>query len=568
MTGARRWSEREWPQVLSELATDGRVNAVGMTLSANDVDRLLAAAPKRDGRRCLTKAGFTGTSFGDGVRFTSVSFDQAVFAGASFGNSVVFANAKFADVGFTGANFGDSADFTDARFGDSAHFDGAVFGRGADFSRAKFGSKAMFPNARFGDGANFTAAQFGNGVFFEGASFGRGVMFPRATFGEGAFFEVLGGGLMLQGAIFDEADLPGAALRDADLQGASLRGCRLEGCDLRSVLLGDADLRRASFSFRTSLEGARFFTDREGKPTTCGPLLGDVRWNDVQISGVVDWNDTSGRRLGEDPFSVWPQGLASSLTSALSRSVSRPMSIAFCRWLRRVRAPETTSAEDRAESTALVHGKGIIGVVEDPEVRVLPTHPGTEVRANRQVATLLRQQGITVKVIDFESDEMSTRLADAIRAYRQVATLLREQGMVESARGFDYRASQLTRRVLPDINSWPGWLRWVPCITSAAKRFLSFILDLASRYGYSPTRVFATYVATVVIFAAIYRFTGITGWDDAIPFSLIAFHGRGVINGPIGPKDPYLWIPAIEAVVGLLIEALLVATIIRRLFRQ
>jgi hypothetical protein len=74
-----------------------------------------------------------------------------------------------------------------------------------------------------------------------------------------------------------------------------------------------------------------------------------------------------------------------------------------------------------------------------------------------------------------------------------------------------------------------------------------------------------------MFFAGMYAMYPVTNGPrgvNTIWFSIIAFHGRGVINGGIDADSKFLWVPASEAVIGLGVEALLVAVIIRRLFRD
>jgi uncharacterized protein YjbI with pentapeptide repeats len=148
----------------------------------------------------------------------------------------------------------------------------------------------------------------------------------------------------------------------------------------------------------------------------------------------------------------------------------------------------------------------------------------------------------------------------AVQAYRQVAVVLREQGLNEHADRFAYRAQVLQRRVLRQQRHWLRWLG-------------SSLLDLIAGYGYRPLRSFATYLAVVVGFAAIYLALGGTGghaltWNEALVVSLTAFHGRGFFASAFQPGDPQAAVAAAEAVLGLLIEITFIATFTQRFFAR
>jgi pentapeptide repeat protein len=151
------------------------------------------------------------------------------------------------------------------------------------------------------------------------------------------------------------------------------------------------------------------------------------------------------------------------------------------------------------------------------------------------------------------------RYSAAVRAYRQMATALRAQGLNEDADRFAYRAQMLQATVL---RLKRRWLRWLG----------STLLDLVSGYGYHPLRSLATYLLVVGGFAAIYYGLGqgITpplGPLDALIFSVTSFHGRGFSPGAaVTLHSAITIIAALEAVAGLLIEIIFIATFTQRFF--
>jgi hypothetical protein len=98
----------------------------------------------------------------------------------------------------------------------------------------------------------------------------------------------------------------------------------------------------------------------------------------------------------------------------------------------------------------------------------------------------------------------------------------------------------------------------------------SALLDLVSGYGEEPGRIFVAYLVVVLGFAAAYFGVGhgsglIPGPVDAVVFSLTSFHGRGFFpNENIGLHHPLTILAALQAVIGLFIELILIATFSRR----
>lgn len=163
-----------------------------------------------------------------------------------------------------------------------------------------------------------------------------------------------------------------------------------------------------------------------------------------------------------------------------------------------------------------------------------------------------------------KSKDKATKLrdhADAVLANRQVSTVLRSQGLNEHADRFAYRAQLCQRRLL--------------CLQRHYLRYVgSLFLALIAGYGYRPLRSFATYLAVVLGFAAIYFILALIGdqhvltWNEAIVVSMTAFHGRGFFSAVFQPGDLLAAIAAIEAFIGLLIEIVFIATFTQRFFAR
>jgi len=105
----------------------------------------------------------------------------------------------------------------------------------------------------------------------------------------------------LQGAVLIDAQLQGANLIDAQLQKADLRRAELQGVDLRRAELQGVDLRKACLVKAqldsAILEGARLddviLSDEQG----IGPHVVDIQWGDTNLA-VAKWSQV--RMLGDE----------------------------------------------------------------------------------------------------------------------------------------------------------------------------------------------------------------------------------------------------------------------------
>jgi hypothetical protein len=130
----------------------------------------------------------------------------------------------------------------------------------------------------------------------------------------------------------------------------------------------------------------------------------------------------------------------------------------------------------------------------------------------------------------------------------------------EDADRFSYRAQRCQRNVLLHQHHF---LRYTA----------SLVLDLISGYGYKPIRSLLTYLLVISAFAfAYFALGGANGqglsWNEAIVISMTAFHGRGFFQTDFQVGDPQAAVAAVEALLGLLIEIVLIATFTQRFFAR
>lgn len=166
----------------------------------------------------------------------------------------------------------------------------------------------------------------------------------------------------------------------------------------------------------------------------------------------------------------------------------------------------------------------------------------------------------------------------AARANRQLALALRAQGITAEAAELDYRAHVWDRKnywTQRNVLTWLGsWFIW-----------------LFSGYSYRLGRSLALYIGTIVVFWRVYlaipypdptsrtiivRNTLVTlttshhdylSWQEALIMSVTSFHGRGFFPSQITGSIGHGMAAAVEAFIGLLIEATLIATFTQRIFR-
>jgi hypothetical protein len=262
----------------------------------------------------------------------------------------------------------------------------------------------------------------------------------------------------LKGADLSLAHLERAQIGDAHLERADLSGAHLERAYLHSAHLERADLSRAFFDSVTDLGEVTLTNKQHGSIS-----VADVRWGGVNLA-VVDW--ASLKILGDE---------------------------------REARQAKEWDGSDKTQ------------------------------------------------------DDRLYEYRRAVRANRQLAVVLREQGLNEEADHFAYRA-QCLQRIVSRLQR--RWLKFV----------FSWFLYLLAGYGYRPLRSIAAYVLLILGFAAAFYALGHLLWYEAMVVSLTAFHGRGFFSQQYQPGDPQSIIAAVEAVVGLLIEISFIATFTQRFF--
>jgi len=307
-------------------------------------------------------------------------------------------------------------------------------------------------------------------------------------------------------------DLRGVDLRKVDLHGLPLQGvdlynAHLEGTDLREVHLERANLSAAY------LQDAYLYN----------AYLEDAYLSEAHLEGA----DLRAAHLeGADLSEAHLEG--GNLSGAFFTSVTNLKGVHFGN-----------------EKSGFVLLAGVrwsdvdLSVVDWTQMNIL----GDEYQARRRE----KENG--------EAKDSATRLEEyrtAVRANRQLAVALQGEGLNEEAARYAYRAQRLQRVVLRLQRKLGQYL-------------FSWFLDLLVGYGYRPGRTLFWYLAIIFGFSIAYFASGNLSPLEAFIFSLTSFHGRGFFPGStLYLNDTRVILAAFEAVVGLLIEASLIATFTQR----
>lgn len=308
-----------------------------------------------------------------------------------------------------------------------------------------------------------------------------------------------------------EANLSGANLEFANLSGATLFGVNLSGADLYNANLSDADLSRANLNgaalYNANLSGASL-----RYANLSGASLGDANLSGTNLISVT-FTDTS-----------VVNGIIIDTKTKLGDVKWNGVSLLRVDW-----------------SPVLHRQQMLLG--DEQAIDELVSEKGAKRIPNRQ--------------------ERRGRIAIVNRAYIGLARELKDQNLTDIASTARLRSKRLNRRAM--------FLRRTP--GSYLNGVGSWLLDIVSGYGEIPQRTFLAYILVVAFFGVLdFVVTNTIGvgattnhlsWDESLVLSLMSFHGRGFFPGTLQLDDWVARVGAIEAVIGLFIELILIATFSR-----
>jgi len=349
-------------------------------------------------------------------------------------------------------------------------------------------------------------------------------------------------------------DLRGVDLRKVDLHGLPLKGvdlynAHLEGTDLREVHLERANLSAAylqdAYLYNAHLEDTylseAYLNGADLRAAHLeGADLSEAHLNGADLSEAhLERTNLKGAHLegagiraahleGTDLSGAHLEG--SNLSGAFFTSVTNLRGVHF-----------SNGKSGFVLLAGVRWGDVDLSVVDWTQIHIL----GDEYQARQRE----KENG--------EAKDSTTRLEEyrtAVRANRQLAIALQAEGLNEEAAHYAYRAQRLQRVVLRRRRKLGQYL-------------FSTFLDLLVGYGYRPGRTVFWYLAIIFGFAITYVAYGHLPPLDAFIFSLTSFHGRGFFPAStLLLSNVRVIFAAFEAVVGLLIEASLIATFTQRFF--
>lgn len=325
----------------------------------------------------------------------------------------------------------------------------------------------------------------------------------------------------LIGATLSGADLHGATLTVANLTGAMLNGADFSEADLSFATLDEAELREATLS-GADLTGARLNkADLRGASLSKALLL-RASLSEANLSGanledaILLGADLSDADLSRTLFSN------KTVLDYISWGVKTPPNLLGTRW----------------------NGAPLDGIDWN---QLQPARLGDE-----ELIEIVRRQ------------DRIDAYRNAVRAYHGLVVALEDQGLTEPARRYRQRERALDRqRMRAARRTWGSYL------------FFS-LLNLISGQGEEPQRIFVAYGLIISVFTAVYwavsnlfaTSSQPLVWYEALVLSLSSFHGRGFFPSQIGLGDPLAIVAAFEAVIGLFIELILIATFSNRFLNK
>lgn len=450
--------------------------------------------------------------------------------------------ANFQGVYLSGVNLKgavlNGVDFTNAIL-DRADLSSAVLS-GADFTNAILNKAnlsdatlvwADLSNANL-EGANLNRADL-VGATLHGTSLGGAnccdTHFERADLSNALLAKAI-----LRGAILTESDLSyalliGADLRDAQLDRADLRGARLEDATLSKAFMPNVKLNDA-FLAAANLNGATL---------TNADLTGAILASSNLKGTVLTKATLNGADIREAHMDATTRFIEVRLdgNTKLGDIVWNDASLIRVDW-------------DQLER---VGDESVIQSNLKPLSSFLQS-----IRTASKISTTKPIQTFMVYLVEYRK-RLAKVYRDVARAYHGLSIVLAEQGLSVPASRYRLRKQQLERKALFWECKVRGWL-------------FSGLLDLVAGYGELPHRAVRAYALVVFGFACCDWFVtnfcetklSHLRWDEALVLSVTSFHGRGFFPGTLSLGDWVARLGAFEAIIGLFIEVIFIATFSRR----
>lgn len=411
-------------------------------------------------------------------------------------------------------------------------------------------------------------------------------------------------GAHLEKADLNDAHLEGANLNEAHLEGAYLLGVHLEGATLIAAHLEGANLNAAHLEqvgFTSAhLEGATLIFAHLEQAGFTGAHLESATLTSARLQGAyLNSSHLGGAALNDAHL----EGASLSFAHLKARHVSAKDTGRIRRWASDF--PDMLPPTDMRLAyfdSGTVLNDAILGDEKSGYVTLADARWGN---ANLAVVNWTRtthgllgigkrieaiqlgdeREAREYKDSDGKPKDKATRLQeymDAVRANRQLATALRQQGLNEDSDRFAFCAQVLQRDVFRLQGNWGRFAFWM-------------LLQKLAGYGYRPMNTLLWYLTLLVVSTLLFWWQGMSlahptltvvcltqktcnvvtilppTWyqllGQSIAESVTAVHGRGFFQG--AAQSGLEWfMAAFDAVAGLIIEASFIATFVQRFYAR
>lgn len=371
----------------------------------------------------------------------------------------------------------------------------------------------------------------------------------------------------LADAQLDQSDLSRSDCSGARLSGAHLTGAILQEANFTDARLNGADLTKANVKeaqfARTNLQGSTL-----NRLDFSKAFLGANVFDEAELRGAnlswLDHSESSFRRAILAGATVTDAGLhgvafeGAQLAGAdLSRSDLSKANFVGTDQSDSTLVPDLTDAVLNETDLSGVNLTGVaVSSVDALQHSILDKDTKlSNVRWGGK--SLDKPQQLR------DRDKRAGAYRKAAQTYHEISRMYDKMGLTSEASEYRLKELQMRRGLLRNNGHYGAW-------------FTSTLLNLISGYGERLSRMLVTYLIIVSGFAAIYfissNFLGLgvgqLSIRDAIIESFVSFHGRGFVITTLRTGDPMAGVTVVEAICGLFVEAILIATFSRRFFNM
>lgn len=344
-------------------------------------------------------------------------------------------------------------------------------------------------------------------------------------------------GATLQGAILTDARLNGADLTESTIEDAQFAGANLQGSTLNRLDFSRAFIEKTVFD-EAELRGANLSWLDLSETSFRRAILLNATLTDAKLHGVnLDGAQLNGADLSR-------ADLSKAVLVGAHQSDANPLANLTGAVLR-----ETDLSGVDLTGVAISSVEALKHSILDKDTKLSDVSwGGTSLGKPQQLA---------------DRDKRAGAYRRAAQTYHEISEMYRHAGLASESSQYRLKELQMRRRLLRNNRNYGAW-------------FTSALLNLSSGYGERLGRTLLTYLVMIFGFAAIYfvssNFLGLgdghLSIHDAIIESFVSFHGRGFVVTTLRSGDPMAGVTVVEAIFGLFVEAILIATFSRRFFNQ